>query len=233
MLDVNYGGSTGYGRDYRRRLRGQWGVVDIDDVCAGAEYLVAKGLACKGKLAIDGGSAGGYTTLGALAFKDVFSAGCSNCPNSVNTYDHSASANYKADGASFTIAYVDGDTVSGYLSKDKMEWGGLSFSRQTFAEIDSAATFSIVCQEDGLLGMACDDIASSEATTPFHNLIKKGLVDKDRFSFYLSHDDGTDDYGVLTLGGSDATYYTGDMVWFNLAKKSYRDWYPYYFTDDW
>jgi hypothetical protein len=38
---------------------------------------------------------------------------------------------------------------------------------------------------------------------------------------------------VLTLGGSDATYYTGDMVWFNLAKKSYRDWYPYYFTDDW
>ena len=163
----------------------------------------------------------------------VFSAGCSNCPNSVNTYDHSASANYKADGASFTIAYVDGDTVSGYLSKDKMEWGGLSFSRQTFAEIDSAATFSIVCQEDGLLGMAFDDIASSEATTPFHNLIKKGLVDKDRFSFYLSHDDGTDDYGVLTLGGSDATYYTGDMVWFNLAKKSYRDWYPYYFTDDW
>jgi len=77
VLDVDYGGSTGYGRDYRRRLRGQWGVVDIDDVCAGAEYLVAKGLADPQRLAIDGGSAGGYTTLGALAFRDVFTAGCS------------------------------------------------------------------------------------------------------------------------------------------------------------
>ena len=77
VLDVDYGGSTGYGRDYRRRLRKAWGVVDIDDVCAGATYLVDKGLADPKKLAIDGGSAGGFTTLGALAFKDVFTAGCS------------------------------------------------------------------------------------------------------------------------------------------------------------
>jgi len=76
-LDVDYGGSTGYGRDYRRRLRGSWGIVDIDDVCNGAKYLVDKGLADSDKLCIDGGSAGGYTTLGALAFKDVFKAGCS------------------------------------------------------------------------------------------------------------------------------------------------------------
>ena len=71
------GGSTGYGRDYRRRLRGSWGIVDIDDVCAGAKYLVEQGLADPARLAIDGGSAGGYTTLGALAFKDTFTAGCS------------------------------------------------------------------------------------------------------------------------------------------------------------
>ena len=77
VLDVDYGGSTGYGREYRRRLRGQWGVVDIDDACAGAEYLVKQGLADGARLAIDGGSAGGYTTLGALAFRDVFTAGCS------------------------------------------------------------------------------------------------------------------------------------------------------------
>jgi dipeptidyl aminopeptidase/acylaminoacyl peptidase len=77
VLDVDYGGSTGYGRDYRRRLRGSWGIVDIDDVCAGAQYLVEQGLADKDRLCIDGGSAGGYTTLGALAFKDVFKAGCS------------------------------------------------------------------------------------------------------------------------------------------------------------
>ena len=77
VLDVDYGGSTGYGREYRRRLRGAWGVVDIDDVCAGATHLVKQGLADGDRLAIDGGSAGGYTTLGALAFKDVFTAGCS------------------------------------------------------------------------------------------------------------------------------------------------------------
>eukprot|EP00566_Odontella_aurita_P008603 CAMPEP_0113561584 /NCGR_PEP_ID=MMETSP0015_2-20120614/20056_1 /TAXON_ID=2838 /ORGANISM="Odontella" /LENGTH=844 /DNA_ID=CAMNT_0000463393 /DNA_START=37 /DNA_END=2571 /DNA_ORIENTATION=+ /assembly_acc=CAM_ASM_000160 len=77
VLDVDYGGSTGYGREYRRRLRGSWGVVDIDDVCAGAQYLVDQGLADGDRLCIDGGSAGGYTTLGALAFRDVFTAGCS------------------------------------------------------------------------------------------------------------------------------------------------------------
>lgn len=77
VLDVDYGGSTGYGRAYRRRLRGSWGIVDIDDVCAGANYLVNEGLADTDRLCIDGGSAGGYTTLGALAFRDVFKAGCS------------------------------------------------------------------------------------------------------------------------------------------------------------
>jgi dipeptidyl aminopeptidase/acylaminoacyl peptidase len=77
ILDVDYGGSTGYGREYRRRLRGSWGIVDIDDVCNGAQYLVEQGLADGNRLCIDGGSAGGYTTLGALAFRDVFHAGCS------------------------------------------------------------------------------------------------------------------------------------------------------------
>jgi len=78
VLDVDYGGSTGYGRDYRRRLRQSWGVVDIDDVCAGATYLVEQGLVDGERLCIDGGSAGGYTTLGALAFRpEVFKAGCS------------------------------------------------------------------------------------------------------------------------------------------------------------
>merc|ERR1719271_902723 len=77
VLDVDYGGSTGYGRDYRRRLRGAWGIVDVDDVCAGAKYLVEQGLADAKRLCIDGGSAGGYTTLGALAFRDVFTAGTS------------------------------------------------------------------------------------------------------------------------------------------------------------
>ena len=77
VVDVNYGGSSGYGRDYRRRLNGNWGVVDVDDCVAAAQYLVAQGLADPARLAIRGGSAGGYTTLAALAFRSVFKAGAS------------------------------------------------------------------------------------------------------------------------------------------------------------
>jgi dipeptidyl aminopeptidase/acylaminoacyl peptidase len=78
VLDVNYGGSTGYGTAYRRRLNGRWGIVDVDDCVAGARYLVERGLVDGERLAITGGSAGGYTTLAALAFRDVFKAGASH-----------------------------------------------------------------------------------------------------------------------------------------------------------
>jgi len=77
VLDVNYGGSTGFGRAYRRLLSGQWGVVDVEDCIAGARFLADQGLVDADRLAIRGGSAGGYTTLAALAFHDVFKAGAS------------------------------------------------------------------------------------------------------------------------------------------------------------
>jgi dipeptidyl aminopeptidase/acylaminoacyl peptidase len=77
VLEVNYGGSTGYGRAYRQRLDGQWGVVDVDDCINGARYLVARGDVDPKRLIIAGGSAGGYTTLAAVAFRDVFHAGAS------------------------------------------------------------------------------------------------------------------------------------------------------------
>lgn len=78
VLDVNYGGSSGYGRAYRDRLKGQWGVVDVDDCVNGARDLVERGLVDGKRLAITGGSAGGYTTLCALTFRDVFKAGASH-----------------------------------------------------------------------------------------------------------------------------------------------------------
>ncbi len=78
VLDVNYGGSTGYGREYRQRLNGQWGIVDVDDCCNGARCLAEQGEVDGARLAISGGSAGGYTTLCALTFRDVFSAGASH-----------------------------------------------------------------------------------------------------------------------------------------------------------
>jgi len=77
VLDVNYGGSTGYGRAYRQRLNGRWGVVDVDDCVNGARYLVETGEVDGNRLAIRGGSAGGYTTLCALTFRDIFKAGAS------------------------------------------------------------------------------------------------------------------------------------------------------------
>ena len=78
VLDVNYGGSTGYGRAYRERLLGNWGVVDVDDCVNGARALASAGRVDEQRLIIKGGSAGGYTTLAVLAFRDVFKAGASH-----------------------------------------------------------------------------------------------------------------------------------------------------------
>ena len=77
VLDVDYRGSTGYGRAYRERLYGEWGVVDVEDCVAGALHLAETGRADPSRLAIRGGSAGGYTTLAALTFHDAFRAGAS------------------------------------------------------------------------------------------------------------------------------------------------------------
>jgi dipeptidyl aminopeptidase/acylaminoacyl peptidase len=77
VLDVNYRGSTGYGRAYRELLAGRWGIADVEDCINGARHLAASGRADGERLIIRGSSAGGYTTLAALAFHDVFSAGAS------------------------------------------------------------------------------------------------------------------------------------------------------------
>ena len=78
VLDVNYGGSTGYGREYRGRLFGEWGIVDVDDCINAARHVAAEGRIDGDRMAIRGGSAGGYTTLCALTFHDVFAAGASH-----------------------------------------------------------------------------------------------------------------------------------------------------------
>jgi dipeptidyl aminopeptidase/acylaminoacyl peptidase len=77
VLDVNYGGSTGFGRAYRDLLKGQWGVIDVEDCVAGAQYLADQDLVDRERLLIRGGSAGGLTTLCSLAFHEVFKAGAS------------------------------------------------------------------------------------------------------------------------------------------------------------
>jgi dipeptidyl aminopeptidase/acylaminoacyl peptidase len=77
VLDVNYGGSTGFGRDFRNRLHLNWGIVDVEDCINGAKFLIAEGLVDHNRVVIRGGSAGGYTTLAALTFRDFFQGGAS------------------------------------------------------------------------------------------------------------------------------------------------------------
>ncbi len=101
VLDVNYGGSTGYGRAYRERLLGQWGVVDVEDVAAAAQGLAASGLADPARIAIAGGSAGGWTVLSALARTDAFSAGMSR-------YGVGDARALAADTHDFEARYLDG-----------------------------------------------------------------------------------------------------------------------------
>jgi dipeptidyl aminopeptidase/acylaminoacyl peptidase len=77
VLDVNYGGSAGFGRAYRERLHGNWGVVDVDDCVNGAKFLAEQGRIDGSRCVISGASAGGYTTLAALTFRDFFQGGAS------------------------------------------------------------------------------------------------------------------------------------------------------------
>ena len=101
VVDVNYGGSTGYGRAYRERLQGQWGIVDMEDCVRAAEFLAARGDVDPARLAITGGSAGGYTTLCALTFRDTFRAGASY-------YGVSDAAALARDTHKFESRYLDG-----------------------------------------------------------------------------------------------------------------------------
>lgn len=101
VLDVNYGGSTGYGRAYRERLDRQWGVVDVDDVIAAARGLADVGLADPARIAIRGGSAGGWTVLSALVRGGAFAAG-------ISRYGVADLRMLVAETHDFEASYIDG-----------------------------------------------------------------------------------------------------------------------------
>lgn len=101
VVDVDYSGSSGYGRDYRRRLSGQWGVADLDDCVNAARHLAASGEVDGNRMVVRGGSAGGYTTLCAMAFRDVFAAGASY-------YGVADLETLVADTHKFESRYLDG-----------------------------------------------------------------------------------------------------------------------------
>ncbi|MFC7374818.1 prolyl oligopeptidase family serine peptidase [Brachybacterium sp. GCM10030268] len=101
VVEVNYGGSTGYGRAYRNRLRGQWGMVDVADTVAVMEHLVSQGIADGKRLAIEGGSAGGWTTLACLTRTDTFAAG-------VSSFGVAELEKFRLDTHDFESRYIDG-----------------------------------------------------------------------------------------------------------------------------
>lgn len=100
VIDVNFGGSTGYGRAYRERLRGQWGVVDVEDTIAAAEWLASEGLADPGRIAVRGGSSGGWTVMAACCRSRAFAGG-------VSYYGISALAPLNAHTHDFESRYVE------------------------------------------------------------------------------------------------------------------------------
>lgn len=108
VVDVNYGGSTGYGRAYRERLRGQWGTVDVGDAVAAARWLAGQGRVDAERLAIRGASAGGYTALSAVALTDTFKA-------AVSLYGPTDLEVFAGDTHKFESRYVEGLVPSDLL----------------------------------------------------------------------------------------------------------------------
>lgn len=157
VLDVDYGGSTGYGRAYRERLNGQWGIVDVADCVNGARHLVTQQLVDANRLVITGGSAGGYTTLCALTFYNLFSAGASY-------YGISDLEPSEKDTHKFESRYLDG------LIGPYPERRDLYISRSPIHHIEQLACPLILFQ-----GLDDPIVPPSQSQTMFDALRKRGL----------------------------------------------------------
>jgi dipeptidyl aminopeptidase/acylaminoacyl peptidase len=157
VLDVNYGGSTGYGRDYRERLKGQWGIVDVADCVSGARFLATQGLADPDRLAIRGGSAGGYVTLCAITFHQVFSAAA--CYYGISDLEAMARDTHK-----FESRYLDS------LIGPYPERRDLYISRSPIHYVDQ-----ITCPLILLQGLDDPVVPPNQSQMIYEALLKKGL----------------------------------------------------------
>jgi dipeptidyl aminopeptidase/acylaminoacyl peptidase len=157
VVDVNYGGSTGYGTEYRRLLNENWGVVDLEDCVAAAEHLVGRGDVDGDRLAIRGGSAGGYTTLCALTFTDVFKAGA-------NHFGVAELETFVGDTHKFESRYLD--TLVGPYPERK----DLYFERSPTNFVDRVSCPLITFQ-----GMEDEIVPPSQSELIVEALRKKGI----------------------------------------------------------
>ena len=157
VLDVNYGGSSGFGTAYRRRLNDNWGVVDVDDCINGANYLAGQGLADADRLIIRGSSAGGFTTLLALTTRDAFSAGASY-------YGISSLDGLMHDTHKFESRYLD--TMVGRFPEHEERYR----ERSPINHIDSLSAPMIVLQ-----GLDDEIVPPNQAELMVNALREKGL----------------------------------------------------------
>ena len=112
VVDVNYGGSTGFGREYRERLRGEWGVVDVHDCAKAAKELIASGKANKDRIAIIGSSASGFTALGCLLSTDIFNIGA--CKYAVTDLLSMANSTHRFE--EFYLDYLIGNIETDFIN---------------------------------------------------------------------------------------------------------------------
>ncbi len=157
VLDVNYRGSTGYGRQYRDRLKNNWGITDVIDVCSGANCLIERGLVDKNKIAIRGSSAGGYTVLAALTFGDIFKAGAS-------LYGIGDLEALAKDTHKFEAHYLD--SLVGEYPKEK----AIYHARSPIYHIDQ-----LNCPVIFLQGLKDKVVPPTQAETMVAALTKKGI----------------------------------------------------------
>lgn len=135
-------------------------------------------------------------------------------------YDSSASSSYKKNGTQFAIQYGSG-AVEGFISQDTLSIGDLIIPEQDFGETTSEPGLAFAFGKfDGIFGLAYDTISVNKVVPPIYNALKNGLLDEPRFAFYLGND-GEENGGVATFGGTDVNLYEGKITYLPVRRKAY------------